>query len=95
MGNREGPQQMFCFVVLTLELSFSENLGRLNWVRLQQAARAALPSSTSAYWVFSCVHNPPNSDTDYRILNVLTWSFVCVRIHTGVGHTVAGSAQTF
>ena len=29
------------------------------------AARAALPSPTSACWVFSCVRTPPNSDMDY------------------------------
>ena len=26
--------------------------------------------------------NPPNYDVDYRILNVRTWSFLCVCIHT-------------
>ena len=31
----------------------------------------------SACWVFSFFHNPPNSDMDYRILNVRT----CVRDH--------------
>ena len=35
-------------------------------------------------WLFSCFHNPPNSDMDYRIFTgVRTWSFVRVRIHTG------------
>ena len=29
------------------------------------AARAELPSPTNACWVFSCFHNPPNSDMDY------------------------------
>ena len=48
------------------------------------AARAALPRSTSACWVFSY---PSNSDMDYGIFNVRTWSFLCVRICTGVGHT--------
>ena len=37
--------------------------------------------------VLSCFHNPPNSDMDYRVFNVRMWSFVWVRIHTGVGHT--------
>ena len=64
------------------------------WVRLQQPPRAALPSLTRACWVFSCFRNPPNSDMDYRILNVRTESFLCVRIHTGVGHTDE-SAQHF
>ena len=33
---------------------------------------------------------PPNSDMDYRIFNVRTWSFLCVR-----GHTDSESAQLF
>ena len=32
---------------------------------------------------------------DYRIFNVCTWSFLCVRIHTGVWHTDSKSAQHF
>ena len=40
-------------------------------------------------------YNPPNSDMDYRIFIVRTWSFVCVRVHTGVGHTDSESAQHF
>ena len=44
------------------------------------AARAALPSPTSACWVFSCFRNPPNSDLDCRIFNVHTWSFVCMLV---------------
>ena len=28
---------------------------------------------------------------DYRVFNVHTWSFLWVRIHTGVGHTTAAS----
>ena len=31
----------------------------------------------SACWVFSCFHNPPHSDMDYRIFNVRTWYFLC------------------
>ena len=46
-------------------------------------------------WLFLCFHNPPNSDMDYRIFNVSTWSFAWVRIHTGVGHTDSESAQPF
>ena len=44
-----------------------------------------IPSSggTRACWLFSCIHNPPNSDMDYWIFNVRTWSFVCARMHTG------------
>ena len=45
------------------------------------AARAALPSPTRACWGRSCCRNPPpNSDMDYRIFNVRTRSFLCVRI---------------
>ena len=51
------------------------------------AARAALPSPTSTCWVCSCFRKPPNSDMDYRTFNVRTWSYLCVRIHTGVGLT--------
>ena len=47
----------------------------------------------SACWVFSCFRNPRNSDINYRIFNVRVWSFLCVRIHTGVGHTDSESAQ--
>ena len=58
------------------------------------AARVALPSPpTSACWVFSFFRNPLNSDMDYRIFNVRTWSFLCVRMHTGVEHTDSESAQ--
>ena len=42
--------------------------------------------------VFSCFRNPPNSDMDF---NVHTWSFLCVRSHTGVGRTDNESAQHF
>ena len=35
------------------------------------AARAALPSPTSARGVFSRFRNPPNSDVDYMIFNVV------------------------
>ena len=60
-----------------------------------EAARAALPSPASACWVFSCFRNPPNSDMDYRIFNMCTRSFLCVRIHKGVGHIDSKSAQQF
>ena len=49
----------------------------------------------SACWVFSCFRNPPDSEIDYRIFNVRTWLFVCVRVHTGVGHTDCESAHRF
>ena len=38
---------------------------------------------TSASWLFSCFHNPPISVMDYRVFNVCTWLFLCVRLHTG------------
>ena len=31
--------------------------------------------------------SPPNSDADYRISNMHTWSVLCVHIHTEIGHT--------
>ena len=50
----------------------------------------------SACWVLSCFYNPPNSlDMDYRIVKARTWSLVCLRIHTGIGHTDSQSAQHF
>ena len=49
----------------------------------------------SACWVVLCFRNPLNSDMDYRICSVRTWSFLCVRIHTGVRHTDSESAQQF
>ena len=54
------------------------------------AARAALPSPTSACWVFPCFRNAPNFDMDYY-----TWSFLCVRICTGgyMGNTDNDSAH--
>ena len=42
-----------------------------------------------------CFRNPRNSDMDYRIINVRTWWFLCVCIHTGVGHTDSESALHF
>ena len=57
------------------------------------ASRTGLPSPTSACLVFSCFRNRPNSDMDYRSFNVRTWPFLCVHIHTGVGHTDSQSAQ--
>ena len=50
---------------------------------------------TSTCWLFLCFHNPPNSDIDYWIFNMRTWSFVCMRIHTGVGYIDSDSAQPF
>ena len=50
---------------------------------------------TSACWLFSSCHNPLNSDMDYRIFNVRTWSFVCLHRRRGVGHIDSESAQPF
>ena len=55
----------------------------------------ALPSLFFLCAVFSCFRNPPNSDIDYRIFDVRTRSFLCVSIHTGVGHTDNESTQHF
>ena len=51
--------------------------------------------SASLAFIFQCMLglNPPNSDMDYRIFNMRTWSFLCVHIHTGVGHTDSQSAE--
>ena len=35
-----------------------------------------------SYSLFWCFQNPPNSDMNYRIVNVRVWSF-CMCIHTG------------
>ena len=45
--------------------------------------------------MFSCFRNPPNSDMDYRIFKVRMWSLLCVRTHTGFGHTDNESAHNF
>ena len=52
--------------------------------KVAAAARAGLPSPTRACWVFSCFCNSSNSDMDCIIFNVRTWSFLYVRIHTGL-----------
>ena len=57
------------------------------------AARSAIPNPTNVCWVFSCFRNQPNYDMDYRIFNVRTWLLLCVRMHTGVGHTDSELAQ--
>ena len=50
-------------------------------VELLSPGKAAVKESCfpaySACWVFSCFHNPPNSDMDYRIFNVLTYVNAC------------------
>ena len=79
-----------CLCFLYTLLSLLENLGHLTSV----LGKATAAREASACWVFSCFRNPPNSDMDYRIFNVRTWSFLCVHIHTGFGHTDE-SAQHF
>ena len=83
---------IFLFFYFYTLLSLSENLGRLTWVIA--AARPALPSPTMHAGSFhvSVIHQ---TDIDYRILNVHTWSFICVRIHMGVGHTDNESVKHF
>ena len=52
---------------------------------------------TSACCLFSCFHNPPSSDVEYRIFNVRIMVF-CVRAYTHggwIGHTDRESAQPF
>ena len=41
----------------------------------------------------SSFRNPLNYDMDYRICNVRTWPFLCVRIHTGVGDDMDGDVD--
>ena len=54
------------------------------WVKATATARAALlPSPTSACWVFSCFRNPPNTDMDYRIFNMRTWSLLLLLYRRG------------
>ena len=45
-------------------------------------------------WVFLCFHNPPNSDIDYRIFNVRTWSFL-LRVHGGWACTPTSQDNIF
>ena len=68
---------MYIFFICTL-LSLLGNSGRLILVKNTAAARAAIPSPTSACWVFTCFRNPLNSDMDYMVI-------FNVRTCTGVG----------
>ena len=87
---------VFAYISFTFHFQFIilKNLGLPYLGKTTAVTRAALPSHTSACWVFSCFRNPPNSDMDYRIFNVCMRSFLCVHIHTGVGDTDE-SAQHF
>ena len=74
---------LFSFLFYTLLIPCGE-FGPPYQGKVTAAARAALPSRTSACWVSLCFCNAPNSDMNYRIFNVCTWSFLCVCIHVGV-----------
>ena len=78
----ECPSHAFRFISTLFPLS--GNPCRLHLAKAAAAARPALPSPASAWWACSCFRNPPNSNMDYRICKARVWSFVCVRIHTGV-----------
>ena len=67
----------------------------LGMATVYSSRKSSANQSYSACWVFTCFCNPPNSDMDYRIFNVRTWSFLCVRIHMRVGHTDRKSARCF
>ena len=84
----------FCCGFFDTLLSFLGNVGHLTWVMLQQLQDQSYPV-LQVHAGSLCFHNPPNSDMDYRIFNVCMWSFLCVRIHTGVGHSDNESAQHF
>ena len=75
---------MFFLVFFFPLLSLWGNSGRHTWVSATESYKCML-----GLYVF---RNPPNFDTDYRIFNVRTWSFLCVRLHR-VGHTDNDSAQ--
>ena len=59
------------------------SVGGLAYVTVFKSPPLVQPHSvfggTSACWFVARFHNPSNSDKDYRIFNVRTWSFVCVR----------------
>ena len=85
----------FFYIFYTL-LSLSGNLlGRLTWVRLQQLQEQRYPVLQVHAGSFRVSRNLPNSDMDYRIFNVHAWSFLCVRVHTGVGQNDSESAPCF
>ena len=41
---------------------------------------------SSACWLFSCFHNPPNSDMDYRIFNIIYNMVFHMRTYRGWAH---------
>ena len=59
-------------VLFLLDFSYGKfrllSTGKASQLRQSHATQPKV----HAYWVFSCFHNPPNSDTDYRIFNMRT-----------------------
>ena len=47
-------------------------------VTVQKYIYLSVCNSVSACWVFSCFCSPLNSDMDYWIFNMCTWSFFCI-----------------
>ena len=65
----------FCFFGTTVlsQRDFSQGkIGLLSPARGKPAAIESRYPTYGACWVFSCFHNPPNSDMDYGIFNVRT-----------------------
>ena len=84
----------FIFFFYTL-LSLKGNLGHLTWVRPQQSQKqhySVLQVHAGSYHV-SVIHW--TLDMDYRIFYMPMWSFLCMSIHMGVGHTNNESAQHY
>ena len=86
----------YLFILYTV-LSLLGKFGPPYLGKATAAARAVLPSPTSACWVFLCLCNPRNSDMDYRIFNVRTYYMMIrsVCIHPGIGYTDNESAGQF
>ena len=71
----------------------THSLMHLHQPSYNHVVRSASSAIFSACWVFSCFRIPPNSDMGYRVFIVHTWSFLCVCVQTGVGHTDSESVQ--
>ena len=77
----------FLYICLNIP-NISYSINQFKRATLSYKHMLGLSTSTCSCWVFLCFHNPLNTDMDYRIFNVhYMWSFLCMRIHTGVGHT--------
>ena len=86
----------FPFFFFNTLLSLLGNSGRLTWVRLQQLQEQCYPvlQIHAGSFPFSVMHQilltwTTGSFTDVRM------SSLCVRIHTGVGHTPTTSRHNF